>query len=508
MLFSDAADSRSPALCSDSKDSKSLHSPSLLRQARLAFHPGEISLRLYLLVALLARLPAVFFSRGYDFMDHQFQYVDPAYHLGLGGSWWQPHEYVQGLRSWAYPGMLAGIFKTLSSLGLEAPVPMMVGTRFVHALVGLVPLAALWMLVVEWKGLRGQRPLLLFAALNAITVYASVQPTGPTFALGLTLTAVFLFEGPGRFWPFVSGLALGLAFVCRFQDAFVGPVLFVAGLVSRRYVAILYMSLGAAILVTLQGLMDLASWGTFLGSPFRYVAWNVFEGAASRYGREPFWYYLPFVAIALVLVPPFLSSGARALREGARTFPLPVAASTFYLFMHSLVERKALRFVLPALALLLVAYGFELLRREGAERRFREPTGRSSSRSMASRSSAVSFWYPHGGPIEAALTLSRQEDFVDRLLIVDGDEDALGGHYYLRREQVDVTLVERRNLFTWIRRERPSTPLYVLAVGAPLEGFAPPEPYALEAVGEFRNWPDLQRHGRRFLYRLVGGPKR
>jgi hypothetical protein len=76
-----------------------------------------LSLRAYLLFGLLVRIPAVFFSRGYDFLDHQFQYVDPAYHLALGGSWWRPHDYVQGLRPWVYPGLLALVFRAIAAFG-------------------------------------------------------------------------------------------------------------------------------------------------------------------------------------------------------------------------------------------------------------------------------------------------------------------------------------------------------------------------------------------------------
>ncbi|HXV60973.1 MAG TPA: hypothetical protein VEK15_09795, partial [Vicinamibacteria bacterium] len=335
------------------------------------FRFGDISLGRYLLFSLAARIPASLFSRGYDFMDHQFQYVDPAYHLGLGGSWWRPHEYEHGLRSWIYPGLLAGIFRALAWLGIEAPVPMMVATRFVHALMGLLPLLALWMLFVRFRRLDGARPLLLFVAASPLTVYASVQPTGPTFATGLSLAAILLFEGPGRLSPFISGLLLGGAFCCRFQDAFFFPVLLAAGLLLRRYKASALMATGAAIVVTIQGLVDLWTWGSFLASPFRYVRWNVFEGAARRYGEEPLWFYLPLLALVLVLLPPFVRSGLRALAVGIRTFPLLFAASSFYLFLHSLVARKAFRFILPSLILLVVVCAFGLFQTSGTESRIR-----------------------------------------------------------------------------------------------------------------------------------------
>ncbi len=472
-----------------------------LQLASGAFFPGEISLAAYLLFALVARLPAVFFSRGYDFMDHQFQYVDPAYHLGLGGSWWRPHDYVQGLRSWVYPGFLGMVFRGIAALGIEDPLAMMAATRFLHALMSLVPLAALWMLLVRWKGISSPGPLLLFTATNALLVYSGVQPTGPTFAVGLALTSVFLFHGPGRLWPFVSGIFLGLAFACRFQDAFFGPVLLLAGLLSRRFWAAAAMSLGAALVVTFQGLVDLFTWGAFLHSPFRYVAWNVFE-AAGRYGQEPLWFYLPYVAAVLVLVPPFLRSGAEALSRGGRRFPLVLAASTFYLFMHHLVVHKALRFVLPAMILLLIAYASDLLDRREFEPRFRGAHRVAFLGVHALAFVFFSFWYPHRGPVEAALALSRRSDFVDRVVIVDGDDSHLGGHYYLRRPRIDVLPVERQNLFSWIRVNQPETPLYIVVVREPLTRFEPPSPYQLELVGDFRNRPDWQKHARRFLYRL------
>ncbi len=468
---------------------------------RESLGPGEITLGHYLIFALIVRLPAVFFSRGYDFLDHQFQYVDPAYYLASDGSWWRPHEYVQGLRSWVYPGWLAGAFMLLESIGIREPNAMMVATRLLHGLVSLLPVAALWALVVRWKGWRGQRPLLLFFAANALVVYSGIQPTGPTFAVGLSLSAVFLFHGPGRLWPFLSGLLLGLAFACRFQDAFFGPILLVAGLLQRRWHACLSLGLGAAITVFAQGTVDWLTWGTFLHSPFRYVAWNVFEGQAQSYGAQPVWLYAAFVCLVLVLIPPFLGSGFRAVAEGSRKLPVLVAASFFYILLHNLIERKAFRFIIPALILLLVAYGASLLLRE-----FNEPKRRRIHRRVfvglhVVALVLVSFWYPHRGPVEAALALGRLEDFQDRLLIVDGDQDALGGHYYLRRPSITVDLVERQNLVGWLRANRPDTPLYVLVVREALPEGVSWSGYRLEEVGAYHDWPDTRRGARRFLYR-------
>ncbi len=465
---------------------------------------GEIALWWYLVLALLVRLPAVFFSRGYDFLDHQFQYVDPAYHLGLGGSWWQPYEYVEGLRSWVYPGLLAGLFRTLDALGLHEPNVMMTATRLVHALVGLVPLALLWLLVVRWQKLTGQTAFLLFAAANALSVYTSVQPTGPTFATGFAVAAVIAFHGPGRLWPLVSGLCLGVAFACRFQDAFFGPVLLAAGIAQRRWVAIGHLALGAGILIAAQGTVDLATWGGFLHSPFAYVRWNVLEDGASGYGVEPFWFYLPLVVLVLVLVPPFVGNGLRALVDGGRALPVLLASSGFYLLLHSVVARKAPRFILPALVLLAIVYAAGLFgrARSGPDSRLAHWHRRVFLGVHAVALVAATLWYPNRGPVEAARALSTRRDFVDRLAIVDGGMETIGGHFYLGRDRLQVDLVSRRELAAWLAANGSEAPLYLLVVGTPLDGVAAPPPLALTLEGYFHDWPDVRQNTRRYLYRL------
>ena len=484
-------------------------SRSLLRVQRFfqwlreAFAPGEITLPRYLLFAFLVRLPAVIWSRGYAFSDHQFQYVDPAFHLAFGGSWWQPHDFTQGLRSWVYPGILAGVFEMVAGVGITEPRSMMVATRLVHALMSLIPVAAFWLLIVRWKGWSGQRPLLLFFAANALLVYCAVQPTGPTFAVGLSLAAIFLFQGPGSLWPFLSGLLLGLAFACRFQDAFFGPVLLAAGLIQRRWRACGFLALGSAITVLGQGIVDLLTWGSFLHSPFRYVAWNVFEGQAQRYGQQPFWFYAAFVALVLVLIPPFLRSGFRALSEGSGRLPLLAVAAFTYILLHNVMARKDIRFVLPAVILLLAVYASSLLFPRVAEGKSRRVHRHVFVGLHVLALCFASVWYANRGPVEAALALHGFEDFQDRLVVVDGEDDKVGGYFYLGRQSLEVVKVRKRYLASWLRAAKPDGPTYLLVVGGPLDGTEGWGRYRLEPVGEYRDWPDTWPGARRFLYRAI-----
>ena len=103
----------------------------------------------FLLVALVLRLPAVLCADGYEFLDQQFQYVDPAWHLATGQAWLPTWEWQDGIRSWVYPGFLAGLFRVLLACGLDDPLWLMRGVRGVHAVLSLLPLAMFWLCLVR-----------------------------------------------------------------------------------------------------------------------------------------------------------------------------------------------------------------------------------------------------------------------------------------------------------------------------------------------------------------------
>ncbi len=172
--------------------------------------------------------------------------------------------------------------------------------------------------------------------------YCGVQPAAPMFAVGLAVTSVLLFHGPGGFGRSFPGFLLGLSFACRFQDAFFGPVLLVAGLASRRFGAAAWMSLGAALTITFQGLVDLYTWG-LAPQPVSVCRLVRIRGRRAAVRRR-----------ALLVLSPLSRRGARsrsavwrsgltALVHGGRRFPVLLAASVFYLVMHNLVVHKDFR---------------------------------------------------------------------------------------------------------------------------------------------------------------------
>ena len=231
---------------------------------------------------------------------------------------------------------------------------------------------------------------------------------------------------------------------------------------------------------------------------------NFLEGVSAQWRTEPFWYYLAIVAAALLVCPPFLRVAWEATKTGARTFPLPLACAAFYFLMHTLVARKAFRFVFPALALVLFVFAVGMFCQAGRSRLARIHRRLIVATQLLGLL-VLSFAYFHRGPIEAALWLRGQPDFQNHLVVVDGTQTDLGGHYYLGRRQLQVHTVARTELSGFLKAFEDSPALYLMSVREPLpETFLSEnslrQGWAVDLRSATRSWPNFKKSRRRYLY--------
>lgn len=456
-------------------------------------------LAVLLLLALALRAVAVFCSRGYEFVDQQFQYVDPAWGLATKDAWWQSWEWKEGIRSWAYPGMLAGVFEVGLALGVRDPQALMVFVRGVHALVSLLPIAALWLVLARWRNEPRAGTGVLLAAASFVLVYAGVQPSGLAFAVGFSVASVLLFHGHNA-WPFLSGICLGIAFACRFQDAMLGPVLFVCGLAQRRWRACLWLCAGSAVPVVAQGLLDVATWGSFLHSAFAYVRVNVFEGKSAEFGTSPAWTYAGILAAVFLPVVP---EAWRIFVAGTRAVPVPMICGLSYVLLHTFIARRQMRFVLPGIALLQIVWIVGYLRTTPKDRVslwYRRVVLYGHALALV----LASVWYFHRGPIEAALVLRREPNYVGNLLAVGMGGEGIGGAYWLGRRQLELEyLLERKQLASHLRARPGPWPIAMLVKGDPLAPGELGPGFSARELARTADWPDWRAGSRRQVL-LVG----
>jgi len=292
-------------------------------------------------------------TRYIAFPDENFDYMEQAYRLvhGYGTPAW---TFELGMRSWIFPGLLAGAMWLGSFFGDAATERM-----FAHGVIAASALIPVWC-AIQWSRWLGAGRIALLAGFLVATwldvVFWSTVTLSEIFAgnlLCLCVHQAFAFvRTQDRRYLLRLGLALGLVFSIRFHLA---PFLFFLAAATclldlRRWGVVIA---GACAVLAPAGVLD---WIT-LGHPFQSIWLNVLANMKvpiSEYGmvKEPF-YYLTDVQLSYwkggaVLI------GVLAL-AGLDFFPgLGVLAAGIWLF-QSLLSNQQTRFLYPAIVLIVIA---------------------------------------------------------------------------------------------------------------------------------------------------------
>ena len=272
--------------------------------------------------------------------DEIYQVVEPAHRLVYGSgivAW----EFVVGMRSWLFPGVIAGVL-WLGRLFGSGPDFKLLPVQLFMVLCSLVPVAVAWRWGERVDGVRGGLVVGGFTALWVDLLYISAHPLSDVFAADVLMAGLYaalpLTEVPGPRRMAVAGALFGLAFVLRLQ---LGPALLVAAIFAcgRRPRAWGAMILGGAIVVLAAGFAGLDHAGCYSFRSIWLNLWlNIAKGISSDYGTMPASYFL----VAPILfwgVIPALAIAAQLL-IGGRRFPAFAAVVITIFLTQSLIAHK------------------------------------------------------------------------------------------------------------------------------------------------------------------------
>ena len=288
--------------------------------------------------------------------DEVFQVLEPAHRLWFGHgiiSW----EWRLGIRSWLVPGLLAPVIGVASTLGLGPQ-------GYAGVVAAVMSLTSLTVVAVGFGfGARmyGRTGALLIGALCAVWfefVYFAPKTFTEVMAAHVLIVAVWVIvTAPHRL--LLIGVLLGITGILRFHT---GPMILVASVwlcradVRGRWPRLLA---GAAIPVLGQAVLD---WIT-LGSPLQSVwlnFWvNIVGSRSDIYGVVPFYWYPGRMLISWGAAFPLMVAAALL---GARRAPLLGWMVLAHVLAHSLIGHKELRFLYPAMPLLIILAGLGLCR--------------------------------------------------------------------------------------------------------------------------------------------------
>ena len=291
--------------------------------------------------------------------DEVFQYLEQAHRLVFGQGY-VPWEFQVGLRSWAIPLLLAG---PMALAHWFTPAPQ-AGLVLIRILLCLAALPIVWCATKwgeRWYGRQGAWIAGMLAALWPDLWLMAPHPLEEVLAADIFVPALYLVEacrGRGDLrhvgW---AGFLLGLTFALREQ---LGPAIMLAGIYlcgrsPRRWLLAVPV---AALPVLGAGLLDWYTWGQMFRSFWMNIDLNIIHSVASQYfDSESPAYYLLNLLYDWLWGAVFLFCLAWL---GARKLPVAGLAALVIIVVHTAVAHKELRYIFPAVALLVPLAGVGL----------------------------------------------------------------------------------------------------------------------------------------------------
>ncbi|MEM6730242.1 MAG: hypothetical protein AAF658_01730, partial [Myxococcota bacterium] len=307
------------------------------------------------LAGIALRLFTAWFALGFFARDDYFHVLDIAL------AWIEDPEFIwetseragAGIRSHLLPRIVQGLLLLADTIGLTSPSAQL---RFVYSVMGLyasLVVPATWFAMRD-DSARARLYGTLLAAGHFVLPYAGTRLLIEATAIvplvwGIGFARRALNDSQWRA-ALLAGVLIGLACWWRYQVGASG--LAVAGVLlwRRRWSSVLALATGALFALTLQGLFDVATTGTFLGPLRNNITVNLApHDALTRSGPLSYfglWLALTIPPLSIGLVPLLVIAGRKA--------PMVSIPWVAFVVFHSLIPHKEERFMLPAVPLFLI----------------------------------------------------------------------------------------------------------------------------------------------------------
>ena len=300
------------------------------------------------LIALLLRVGVAMRAPSLAHPDEIFQTQEPAHRLayGYGIITW---EWRDGIRSWAFPAILALVMRATDWMGSGSAGYLWAITIFLS----IISLTTVWFGFAWAKRVSGIQAAMIAAGGCAIwyeLVIFAPRTLTEVLAAHILLPGLYLGAFADGRWQkrklFLAGLLCGLAMCFRIQ---LFPAVAVAALYfcrSRWREKIPAVLAGILLPLTIFGAVDAITWSYPFQSFFRYFWINAIEGRSELYGTASWYWYL---LVLLTHLGPILLLALLGIRRSPFLGWMVLAI----LVPHSLLPHKEVRYIYPLVPILI-----------------------------------------------------------------------------------------------------------------------------------------------------------
>ncbi|CAH2055918.1 unnamed protein product, partial [Iphiclides podalirius] len=278
--------------------------------------------------------------------------------FGYGALTW---EWQKGIRSYLYPSIFAALYSILKFTGLDNPEAVVLLPRLFQAIVSTVADYSFY----KWTG--GRKWALFLILTPFFWFYTSGRTLLQTMETALVSIALSIFpfkDGKLGYYEKESNKWVWLACISTFLRPTSAPIWLVLAIynISTTYqgklklVTHTYIPIGMIVSGALVAL-DTYFYGKLIITPWEFFKFNVLHDIASFYGTHPWYWYLssglPVVLGINVLPVAWAIYTVLRRRQENRTGMLLLVAAALHLTLHSFIQHKEFRFVLPLLPILM-----------------------------------------------------------------------------------------------------------------------------------------------------------
>ncbi|MEP2770557.1 MAG: glycosyltransferase family 39 protein [Fulvivirga sp.] len=303
-------------------------------------------LNVILIIALVVRVLAAFFSKGYAFHDDHFDVIRVAQDWVDGIPHWVADS-IPPNHSMFYAAINAVFIYIAEGLGITDPQLKMVFIRLIHAIYSLLIVYYGYKITLRLTK-RPEDAIIasLMLSLLWFMPYLGVKNLVEMVCIPPLMAAFYrVIKSEVNYYDWlIAGLLIGLSFTFRYHVVIFAGGLGIVMLFRKQFVPAIIFSIGFLISAfVIIGIIDMIFWEYPFQSIISYFQFNTEN--AYNYSTGPFYrFFITVVGFTVIPVSLFLLVG---YMKGWKVSKELVLAATLFFIIHSLFPNKQERFIIP-----------------------------------------------------------------------------------------------------------------------------------------------------------------
>ena len=315
---------------------------------------NEKPLALILFIAIILRLLAAFFSKGFGMHDDHFLVIEASQSWVDGtdyNRWLPSNASTPSGHSWFYVGLHYLLFSILKIIHITEPQTKMLIVRILHAFYSLSIVYFGYRIAEKLSNKDTAKKTALLLATFWFMSFLSVRNLSEFVCVPPLFAGLWMIiretKNKNKFIYYIlAGLIIGISFSMRYQTLIFISGIGLALLMMRKWNEFAGITFGVLLSIfIIQGITDTIIWGYPFAELKEYIQYNI----DNAYNYETNKWYSYSLLIAGILIPPISFFMIFGFFKSWKKHLILFLPTILFIIFHSYFPNKQERFILPAI---------------------------------------------------------------------------------------------------------------------------------------------------------------